>query len=176
MPSSKSAASTGRPPVPAAGGQGLCGFSPEGENPTVVSCLFCQRRVGVDSPFISPAAAPVTAILLRFASVARSRERCSLSLVLSSPLLHSRSFYSTISPRVYSFAREVAPGYRACENPGDFLFIKFLFSLGSVFCGIVFFGVEVEGEQQREAGKEEKEEEEEEEENCRSVEEGTSLL
>jgi hypothetical protein len=48
--------------------------------------------------------------------------------------------------------------------------------LGSVFCGIVFFGVEVEGEQQREAGKEEKEEEEEEEENCRSVEEGTSLL
>jgi hypothetical protein len=48
-----------------------------------------------------------------------------------------------------------------------------LFSFGSVFCGIVFFGVEVEGEQQREAGKEEKEEEEE---NCRSVEEGTSFL
>ncbi len=97
------------------------------------------------------------------------------SLLSASPLLE---FYSIISPRVCNFAREVAPGYRACENPGDFLFIKFLFSLGSVFCGIVFFGVEVEGEQQREAGKEEKEEEEEEEEeeNCRSVEEGTSLL
>ncbi len=175
MPSSKSAASTGRPPVPAAGGQGLYGFSPEGENTTVVSCLFCQRRVGVDSPFISPAAAPVTAILLP-SHQSRAVASAALSLVLSSPLLHSRSFYSTISPRVYSFAREVAPGYRACENPGDFLFIKFLFSLGSVFCGIVFFGVEVEGEQQREAGKEEKEEEEEEEENCRSVEEGTSLL
>ncbi len=42
MPSSKSAASTGRPPVPAAGGQGLCGFSAEGENTTVVSCLFAS--------------------------------------------------------------------------------------------------------------------------------------
>lgn len=104
-------------------------------------------------------------------SRAQSRALLSLrSLLSASPLAE---FYSTISPRVCSFAREVAPGYRACENPGVFLFIKFLFSFGSVFCGIIFFGVEVEGEQQREAGKEEKEEEEE---NCRSVEEGTSLL
>ncbi len=91
VPSSKSAASTGRPPLPAAGGQGLCvAFLPEGENTTVVSCLFASGgSVWTHPLYLRLLPSNSHSALL---CVARAVASAALSPVLSSPLLRSRSF------------------------------------------------------------------------------------